>query len=516
MSVAMDRRDFVLGLLGGSAALAMPAGSPMPGSGARQAMAPADVSVAFGDTTVAEIAGALAAQPHRAARAALPRALADLDYDGYRRIRFDPTQALWTGSDMPFRLVPHHRGFLFRDRVDLFEVADGRATALRYDPGQFHFDGMPPPDAGTDLGFAGFRITGALNRPDHFDEICSFLGASYFRAVGRGQGYGISARGLAVGTADPAGEEFPSFTAFWIERPAAGDAAVTIHALLESASLTGAYRLVVRPGDTTVMDVSAQLFARRAVPRIGIAPGTSMFFFGAGDRAGVNDYRPGVHDSDGLLMVTGQGEQIWRPLRNPRELQVSGFQDSAPRGFGLLQRSRDFAAFQDLEAAYHRRPHLWVEPLEDWGEGEVQLVEIPSRDEIHDNIVAAWSPRAGLRPGTPTSLRYRLHWSSREPSDGRLLHFTATRIGGGRQARSRLFVLDTSPAGGPAGPLPEFAIEAGAGATRNAVVQPNPETGGLRATFELLPGTARVVELRARLLRLGMPVSESWAYRWTA
>ncbi len=512
----MVRRDFMLSVLGGGTALALPAGSPMPGSGARQAMAPSDVSTAFNETTVAEIAAALAAQPHRPARNALPQSFADLDYDGYRRIRFDEAQALWAETDLPFRLLPHHRGFLFRDRVDLFEVAEGRATALRYDPGQFRFEGIAPPDAGTPLGFAGFRVTGALNRPDHFDEICTFLGASYFRAVGRGQAYGLSARGLAVRTADPAGEEFPAFTGFWIERPAAGDRGITIHALLESASLTGAYRIIVQPGETTVMEVTAQLFARRAVARIGIAPGTSMYFFGPGDRAGVSDYRPGVHDSDGLLMLSGQGEQIWRPLRNPRDLQVSGFQDNTPRGFGLLQRSRDFAAYQDLEAAYHRRPHLWVEPLDDWGAGEVQLVEIPSQDEIHDNIVAAWRPRGGLRPGSPTTLRYRLHWSSREPADSRLLRFAATRIGGTREARSQLFVLDTTPLGGSPSTMPELALEASAGSTRHAVLQPNPETGGLRASFELVPGNARVAELRLRLMRLGVPVSETWAYRWTA
>jgi glucans biosynthesis protein len=512
----MHRRDVVLGLAGGVAAMAMPTGSPVPGSGARQVMAGSQISAAFTDTTVAEIAAALAAQPHRPARAALPQRLADLDYDGYRRIRFNEASALWADTDLPFRLLPHHRGFLFRERVDLFEVAGGRATALTYDPAQFRFDGIAPPDAGEELGFAGFRITGTLNRPDHFDEICTFLGASYFRALGRGQAYGISARGLAIRTADPAGEEFPSFTAFWIERPAVADTTMTIHALLESASLTGAYRFLVKPGETTVMEVSAQVFPRRAVPRIGIAPGTSMYFFGPGDRAGVNDYRPGVHDSDGLLMLSGRGEQIWRPLRNPRELQVSGFQDTTPRGFGLLQRSRDFAAYQDLEAAYHRRPHLWVEPMDDWGAGEVQLVEIPSRDEIHDNIVAAWCPRDGLQPGTPHTLRYRLHWSSREPADGRLLRFAATRIGGGREARSQLFVLDTSPNAGPAAALPELAIETSAGSTRNAVVQPNPETGGLRAAFELHPGNARTIELRLRLMRLGVPVSETWAYRWTA
>ena len=469
----------------------------------------------FGATTVPDMARALAAQPHRRRSSPLPRALARVDYDGYRRIRFDPAKALWAGAGLNFQLQPHHRGFLFQDRVDLFEVAEGRAAPIPYNSADFTFEGTTAPEPQDDLGFAGFRLLCPLNRPDHFDEVCVFLGASYFRALGRGQVYGISARGLAVATAEPSGEEFPAFTAFWIERPAAGAAGIRVHALLESESVTGAYRFDIVPGETTRMEVTTTLFPRRDSPRVGIAPATSMFFFAPQDRRAVTDFRPAVHDSDGLLILTGTGEQIWRPLANPRNLQVSGFQDRAPRGFGLLQRQRGFGDFQDLEANYHRRPNLWMEPLEGLDAGEVHLVEIPTRSEIHDNIVAAWSPRGGLKAGAPLSLRYRLHWGAQEHGDGRLLRFAATRAARLREDSAALFVLDSAPLTAPLPALPEVSLEASAGQLRNMVLRPNPETGGLRLSFELEPGRARLSELRARLMRGDVPVSESWNWRWT-
>lgn len=472
-------------------------------------------ATAFDAGTVPGIARERASRPQRPLRADLPRSLARLDYDAYRGIRFRPERAVWAGSEIGFRLQPHHLGFLFKDRVDLFEVAEGRATALRYDPADFTFDGpAPPPDVG-DIGFAGFRITHPLNRPDHFDELCSFLGASYFRALGRGHVYGVSARGLAIRTAHPQGEEFPAFTAFWIERPAPGARSVTLHALLESRSLTGAYRFVVAPGEATVMEVEAELFPRTDMDGIGVAPGTSMFLFNAGHRGGVSDFRPAVHDSDGLLMRTGGGERIWRALANPDRLQVSGFQDAAPRGFGLMQRARGFADFHDLEAQYHRRPGLWVEPLEDWGAGEVQLVEIPTPSEIHDNIVAAWVPRDGLKAGQARRLRYRLHWASEAPESGGTLRFAATRSGAAGRGNAVRFVLDTTPVQGGLDALPQPAVTASGGTIANAVVQANPETGGLRLSFELEPAGARLVELRAVLLGGTVPVSESWTFRWT-
>lgn len=470
----------------------------------------------FHAATVPGLARALSEQPHRPRNEPLPSFLAELDYDGYRQLRFDRRQALWSDSELPFQMQPHPRGFLFKDRVDLFEVACGVAVRLRYRSEQFSLDGKPLPEVAGELGFAGFKLLCPLNRADHFDELCSFLGASYFRALSRGHVYGLSARGLAIGTADPAGEEFPAFTAFWIERPRPGDRDAVVHALLESASLTGAYRFAITPGETTTMAVTATLFPRRNVPRVGIAPATSMFFFAPQDRRGVNDWRNAVHDSDGLILRTGHGEQLWRPLANPAELQVSGFQDDNPQGFGLMQRARAYPDYNDLEAAYHRRPGLWVEPLDPWGRGEVMLVEIPTRSEIHDNIAAAWAPRGGLRAGVPMSLRYRLHWPGADPGDARLLRFVATRIGGSDRNRTLRVVLDTSPLSTVDAVLPEVELWSGAGIVANAVVQPNPETGGLRLAFELRPDGARLVELRARLTRAGKPVSESWVWRWTA
>lgn len=468
----------------------------------------------FDAETVPELARALAQLPHRERRTPLPREFQRLDYDAYRRINFDRGQAWWAAEGLPFQLQPHHRGFLFENQVDIFEVEGGQARPLVYSPGLFNFGGLPTPAGEADIGFAGLRILCPLNRADHFDELCSFLGASYFRGLGQGQAYGASARGLAINTAEPGGEEFPAFTAFWLEKPAPGARGMKLQALLESASLTGAYSFTITPGAATVIEVRASLYPRTDVARLGIAPSSSMFFFGPQDRDGTSDYRPAVHDSDGLLMRNGAGEQLWRPLSNPRTLQVSGFQDNAPRGFGLLQRSRDFAAFQDLEAQYHRRPGIWVEPLEDWGPGEVQLLEIPTRSEIHDNIAAAWRPRQGLVAGRPFSLAYRLHWVSAEPAADRpLLPFAATRIAAG-EGRRRRFVLDTGP--DPRGVMPQPRIATSAGAIHNPVVQPNPQTGGLRLSFELDPAGAPLIELSARLLAQDVPITETWTFRWTA
>lgn len=467
----------------------------------------------FDAAMVPALARDRASQPHRPRQARLPRGIDTLDYDGYRGIRYRPERALWADAGLGFRVQPHHLGFLFKQRVDIFEVADGHAMPLRYSPDQFTFDRAAPPADIGDIGFAGFRILNPLNRADHFDEVCSFLGASYFRGLGRGHTYGVSARALAIRTAHPAGEEFPAFTAFWIERPQPGATGIIIHAMLESQSVVGAYRFTVTPGTDTVMDVAAELFPRSNIDRVGIAPGTSMFLFGPGDRRGFSDFRPAVHDSDGLLMRTGGGDQIWRPLANPGTLQVSGFQDRASRGFGLMQRSRAFADFQDLEAAYHRRPGLWVEPLGDWGEGEVQLVEIPTRKEIHDNIVAAWVPRGGLRAGQPHQLRYRLHWVSEAPAAPPLLRFAATRSGGGDGTIR--FVLDTTQPFGAMDTLPQPVVTTSAGRIENAVVQANPETGGMRLGFELRPEQARLAEIQALLAFEERPVSERWMFRWT-
>ena len=489
--------------------------SPAPSGGAQPSNAPAP----FDGNAVRGMARDLAARPFRAPDSDLPRELADLTYDKYRDIRFNPQRAWWRDGGLPFQMQLFHRGFLYKQRVEMYEVAEGRAQRILYSPDLFNFQNLEPPKP-ADLGFAGFRLHAPINRPDYFDEVCAFLGASYFRAVAKDLIYGLSARGLALKTAEPSGEEFPFFRAFWVERPRPGVNSITVWALLDSQSAAASYRFTIRPGTDTVFDTEATIFPRVDIAAAGIAPLTSMFWFAANDRGGVDDYRPAVHDSDGLMMLSGRGEQIWRPLHNPRDLQVSYFGDVNPRGFGLMQRKRAFTNFDDLEAHYERRPSAWVEPIGDWGEGAVQLVEIPTSSEIHDNIVMAWRPKEPLKAKGEYGFVYRLHWLPQWTGRPELGRVTDTRVGAGiNNPNARLFVIGM--AGGrldslPADAKPALDVTADKGQIRNPVAQPNGETGGWRVSFELEPGRETQVELRA-VLRLGdEPLAESWVYRWTA
>jgi len=505
------------------AGLAMAGLTPrIPGTLSDDAEAADDPARDFDDTTVRRIARELAARPYAAPEERLPGGLADIGYDAYRTIRYDAARALWRDAGLPFQMQPFHRGFLFKQKVELYEVADGKAAPIPYDPSAFTLSAVGGAPAG-DLGFAGFRLTNPMNRADHFDEVAAFVGASYFRAIGKGHVYGLSARGLAIATAERSGEEFPLFRAFWLQRPQRGGNSIVVHALLDSPSTTGAFRMTVRPGEDTVFDVESRLYPRVEMPTAGIAPLTSMFLLSPLDRAGEDDFRPGVHDSDGLMLSTGQGEAVWRPLANPRELQVSVFADANPRGFGLMQRRRSFPDYEDLEARYEKRPGAWVEPIGDWGEGAVHLVEIPTREEIHDNIAAFWRPKAPLRPGQEYSYVYRLHWAGAAAFGGggrpAPAQFFSSRQGAKPAAQGvRLFVLEAS--GGrlaalPEGRVPELQVTASVGRIENAVVQRNPETGGWRAHFELVPGNERLVELWARMKDDQGPLTETWLFRWT-
>ncbi|WP_424135032.1 glucan biosynthesis protein [Roseomonas chloroacetimidivorans] len=493
-----------------------------PGTFLGRAEAAEDPVRPFDDTTVRQMARDLAAKPYAPPEERLPGKLADIGYDEYRSIRYDSQRALWRAEKLPFQMQPFHRGFLFKQKVALFEVAEGKATPIPYDPSAFTLAEVGGPPGG-DLGFAGFKLTNPMNRPDHYDEVASFVGASYFRAVGKGHVYGLSARGLAIATAERSGEEFPLFRAFWLQRPQPGGNSMVVHALLDSPSTTGAYRFTIRPGEETVFDIEARLYPRVDMPTAGIAPLTSMFLLSPLDRGGMDDYRTAVHDSDGLMLSTGRGEAIWRPLANPRELQISVFADANPRAFGLMQRRRAFTDYNDLEAHYEKRPGAWVEPIGDWGEGAVHLVEIPTQEEIHDNIAAFWRPKEPLRKGQEYSYVYRLHWSggaafgnSASPPPAQ---FEEARQGGKPQAPgTRLFVLETK--GGRLAALPENAqpvldVSASVGRIDNAVLQRNPETGGWRASFELVPGNERLVELRALIKTDERPLTETWLFRWT-
>jgi len=473
--------------------------------------------VPFDDTTVVQLARALARQAYVAPDTALPPALAGANYDQYRDFRYRPDRALW--RDLPgvdFQAQFFHRGFLFQPRIEIHVVEGGQARPVPFSTSLFDYGPNPTPALDDTTGFAGFRLHAPLNGRTYFDELCVFLGASYFRAVGKGLAYGLSARGLALGSGDPGPEEFPVFRAFWLHTPAAGEDSIVVDALLDGPSVAGAYRFRIQPGEDTVFEVDARLFPRVDLAHAGIAPLTSMYQFDASDRTGIDDYRPSVHDSDGLGLLTGTDEQVWRPLHNPASIQHSGFQDRTPRGFGLMQRKRAFGDFEDAEAGYERRPSAWIEPLDDWGAGEVHLVEIPTADEYQDNIVAFWRPGAPLKAGSESRWRYRLHWTAMQLWKPALAHVAATRIGArpGDDRSIRLVVIDFE--GGDVGSEPpQIEVAASTGRIDNPVVHARPG-GGWRVGLEFAPEGRTSSELRLRLHRGGMAVSETWVYRWSA
>ena len=470
----------------------------------------------FPDDYVTGLARALASKPHAEPKLSLPPELANLTYDQYRDIRFNPDKSIWKGEQPGFSLDLFHNGFYYKTPVDVHIVDEGVQRKLRYMPEFFNFGpSVQAPDGQKDLHYAGLRVRFPINKPQYDDEFAVFQGASYFRAVAKDQLYGLSARGLAIDTAQPSGEEFPVFRAFWVRKPEIEASALVVYALLDSPSCSGAYRFTLRPGEETLMDVELTLFPRRDLQHLGFAPLTSMFMFDDKNRAKFDDFRSAVHDSDGLGILTGQGEWIWRPLGNPSTLQVSAFLDNSPRGFGLMQRKREYDQFLDLEARYERRPSLWVEPVGDWGAGHVELVEIPSDREINDNIVAYWRPKDVVQKGTEYSLTYRLHWANDWPLNGNSGMARAIFSGAGlnfEQTR-RQFIIEFT--GGDLSGDVKGKVSASAGEIHNVVAHYNSETGGYRLGFELDPQAAKLIELRAQLRRDDKPISETWLFRWT-
>ncbi len=469
----------------------------------------------FKPEVVHEYARRAAASAYNPRRIDGPAVLDNLNYDQYRDIRFNADLGVWRNEQVPFRLELLPAGFLFKAPVNVAIVENGRARELTGAPGLFNLGPLVAKQlANQTLPLSGFRVRTRLNTRSVWDEFLVFQGASYFRAVDRGGLYGLSARGLALRTAHPMGEEFPGFTHFWIERPAANAAGLVIHALLDSPSTTGAYRFAVVPGNETIMDVQATLYPRVALDHIGFAPLTSMFLFDESERTRIDDFRDEVHDSDGLLVVLASGERVWRPLRNPTQLQVSSFTSEAPRGFGLVQRSRRASDYHDLEARYEDRPSAWIEPTSQWGQGSVELVEIPTDSEFNDNIVAFFRPRYTLPAGKPFRFTYRLRWGSQPKLTPALGKAVSTRTGPSLDGKRRIFAVEFTGAGRT---IEGLNVDAGASAGKmlNLVLHPNPVTKGVRATFELDPGGNSLSELRLRLLRDGRPVTETWLYRWT-
>lgn len=455
-----------------------------------------------------------------------PEVIEAIDYDAHGRLRFRPERAPHAEGPGSYPVTFFHLGRFFQRPVAMHLLQDGEAREILYRPQDFEMpEDSPAQDLPEDAGFAGFRFQEENGREDWpTQDWLAFLGASYFRAIGALGQYGLSARGLALDVAASQPEEFPDFVAFWIESPADPAEPATVYALLDGPSVAGAYRFLCWRDEGVVMEVSARLFLRAEVERLGIAPLTSMFWYGEYDRRFREDWRPEVHDSDGLQLWTGGGERIWRPLNNPDRVRVSAFGDAGPRGFGLMQRDRERERYLD-GVRYEDRPSLWVEPLGDWGQGAVQLVEIPTDDEIHDNIVAFWVPAAAAEAGQELAFDYRLHWLADEPFPARnLARCVATRLGRGGQAGQprppgvHKFVVEFE--GGALPELteeePEVMVDAGRGELSYVFAERIPGSERWRAHFDLglEEGDEEPVELRLYLRLEDRPLTETWLYQF--
>jgi len=474
----------------------------------------------FGLEEVANKARELARQPFSEKERQVPEWLTKITYDQWRDIRFRPDHALALDPAGRFRVQFFHTG-LYYHRAVAINLVDGKGVRpVQFSPSQFDYGkntfGKRVP---ADLGYAGLRLHYPINTPTYHDEVIVFVGASYFRALGKGEVYGLSARGIGVDTALPSPEEFPDFREFWLVTPQPGAASVTVYALLDGPSVTGAYRFDITPGDETTVNVACRIFLRRPVQKLGIAPLTSMFMRGENTTRVFQDFRPEIHDSDGLLLNFDGGEWLWRPLDNPTSVNASSFLMENPRGFGLIQRDREFDHYQDLETHSELRPSVWVSVQGEWGRGRVELVEIPTNREIDDNVVAFWVPDALPPSGDPLALAYTLFWGGGEasrPPGGRVI---ATRRDRGTHEGAHRLVVDF--AGGELsrlreGKTPEAIVSVAGGAQAGELLEQqvvsNPAIGGWRLTCQVRPKTDRPLELRAFLRQDDHVLTETWSY----
>ncbi|CAG2142250.1 Glucans biosynthesis protein G [Cupriavidus campinensis] len=496
-------------------------------AGVFAASAPA---AAFSLDDVTTRARSMADQPYVAPVSNLPPAFSKMQFADYIKIQPKLDAVEWKDQPTPYRLGFYHQGMHFSTPVKINEIVGRNVQEIRYSPSRFDFGDLKLDKAATNnLGYAGFRVLYPVNRPDKLDEVMSILGASYFRVIGKGQVYGLSARGLAIDTGLPVAEEFPAFREFWIERPTAPGKPLVFFALMDSQRATGAYRFELMPGTDATLKVQARVFMRGAVTKLGIAPLTSMFLFGPNQQRDANNFRPALHDSNGLSIHTGDGEWLWRPLNNPRHLAISTFQVNNPRGFGLMQRGREFSAYEDLKDRYDLRPSAWIEPQGDWGRGKVELVEIPTPDETNDNIVAFWTPDQLPPKGQPIRADYTMHWTMDERAmvDKNLAWVKQTLRSAGEIMQANLirhldgslgFVIDFE--GGALAKLPPNApVRASFSVSDNAevienILQPNPVTKGYRVTLRIkVKDPKKVVEMREALVSGDKVLSETWSYQ---
>ncbi|PTY04097.1 glucan biosynthesis protein D [Verrucomicrobia bacterium LW23] len=472
----------------------------------------------FSFTDVDTLAQRVSQSPYVApATNRVPLVIRNLNYDQARDIRWRDNFTIWRREGLPFQLRFFHLGNTVHDPVEIRRVDGKGAHSIRFSSSYFDYgkntNFLDPAKIGN-IGYAGFRVHFPLNRMDVLDEALVFQGASYFRALAKGQQYGLSARGIAINTLE--GEDFPRFSIFWVVEPKRDAKKLQAFALLEGRDVTGAYEFTLRPGDETSMEVRARLYFRNDVARLGLAPLTSMYWYGEGDPKPPNaNFRPEVHDSDGLLMQTGKGEWLWRPLIAEPFIQDYAFKDNNPKGFGLIQRDRDFERYQDLEARYHLRPSVYIEPRGDWGEGHVELIQLVTKDEYMDNVVAFWKPAQKITAGTTLDISYIMTWYTENQ------HRPAT-------ARVKQTLLDAPDDQGDTRIFVDFAgLSLPNGVTEPTVdIQARPDTLGevkvMRNDFDKTWRVSMVVkkrgkdqppnELRCRLIVNGQPATETWTY----
>lgn len=469
----------------------------------------------FAPGSVVEVARSLAKRPFAPPPNDLAELFSSLPYERYVGIRAQPAGQIWAGENRGFIIEPLSRGFVFTTAVTLFTVEDGQVRRVAFDRSRFDFGGLVVPPNTPDPGFSGFRIAANSGGGAPFD-FSIVQGATFFRAIARGQTFGTVARALMLKPAEARGEEFPFFRAFWIERPSPGTNALVVHALLDSESVTGAVRMTFRPGEVTIVDVETTLFPRVNLEHLGLGGMGATFLFGPNVKRQGDDLRPAVYEASGLNMLTGQSEWLWRPLNNPDTLQISAFLDNNPKGFGLVQRERDFALFQDDIQKLESRPTVWIEPIGEWQEGAVQLIEIPSDSEVNDNILAYWRPKAVLQAGSEATLAYRQFWCWTPPERPAVAIVSMTRSGRGSGGRRRRFVVEFSGetlAATPADLKP--TLTASPGTIGNVRVWSYPERRSVRVAFELDPVNETACEMRLVLESGSKPISETWLYRWT-
>ncbi len=483
----------------------------------------------FGFEQVVALAADLARNPYKDTPK-VPEYLTKIDYDHWREIRFKPERALWRDEKLLFEIQLFHVGFLYNRSVEIHIIEPGAIQTVPFSSNFFEYgtndfrDQIPK-----NLGYAGFRLHYPINRPDYKDEIIVFLGASYFRALGRGQQYGISARGLAINTGIGSSEEFPYFKEFWLVKPPKGEKTITLFALMDSPSMSAAYEFFMQPAENTRIHVKCTIFQRRKVNKLGIAPLTSMFFYGENiNSRPVDDFRPEIHDSDALLIQGDNRNWILRPLFNPELLAISEYAVNQLKGFGVLQRDLEFDHYQDLETFYHKRPSVWITPEGDWGAGRVELIEIPSDQEMHDNINVYWVPRRLPDIETPLTFGYEMNWGHDFGSRHQLAKVVATRrtMVDPEKRKIRLIIDFAREGKWKADPADlKATIEVGPGARLvEDQLQKNRFNNTFRLTFvisledrgtleKLMEQGSKAIDLQAFLQNGEEVISEIWNYR---